>query len=139
MVRTEASAEFGSSPLTRGKPAAGMRRTRRTRLIPAHAGKTDDDNGLACEWAAHPRSRGENMSFSLSVVGSSPLTRGKPASAAVTGKPFRLIPAHAGKTVGVQNNPGLCSAHPRSRGENPTFAAIVSNAAGSSPLTRGKL
>ena len=32
--------ERGSSPLTRGKPAAGQDRRRRARLIPAHAGKT---------------------------------------------------------------------------------------------------
>ena len=30
----------GSSPLTRGKPRAAARRGLRTRLIPAHAGKT---------------------------------------------------------------------------------------------------
>ena len=40
MVRTEASAEFGSSPLTRGKRVQLHHAADRTGLIPAHAGKT---------------------------------------------------------------------------------------------------
>ena len=50
----------GSSPLTRGKPAAHTRQIAQQRLIPAHAGKT---NASTLTWpssAAHPRSRGEN-------------------------------------------------------------------------------
>ena len=40
MVRTEASAEFGSSPLTRGKLEIVEADENQGRLIPAHAGKT---------------------------------------------------------------------------------------------------
>ena len=73
----------GSSPLTRGK-----RRTRRPRrrgrgLIPAHAGKTSETAFLTGATTAHPRSRGENdrdVCARPGDVGSSPLTRGKPAA-----------------------------------------------------------
>ena len=50
----------------------------------------------------------------------------------------RLIPAHAGKTYPKCPCPIGGRAHPRSRGENPTFAAKSPICAGSSPLTRGK-
>ena len=54
------SADWGSSPLTRGKlfrpPAVIWRRW----LIPAHAGKTRWLRGRRAQPRAHPRSRGEN-------------------------------------------------------------------------------
>ena len=70
---------------------------------------------------AHPRSRGENdhrVRLREHDHGSSPLTRGKPADRALSGKWSGLIPAHAGKTP-------------------PTFGRSCVGA-GSSPLTRGK-
>ena len=91
------------------------------RLIPAHAGKTtiNADNAPAIE--AHPRSRGENNVAGIGVAspgGSSPLTRGKHMLPSWKGPEDRLIPAHAGKTMGVvETRPGT-AAHPRSRGEN---------------------
>ena len=73
-------------------------------LIPAHAGKTLH----VCEGlsflGAHPRSRGENMTTietAAELAGSSPLTRGKLALAALPPGVVRLIPAHAGKTRGA--------------------------------------
>ena len=50
-----------------------------------------------------------------------------------------LIPARAGKTRTAWLRSWACPAHPRAGRENPTFSAIVSNAAGSSPRGRGKL
>ena len=70
--------------------------------------------------------------------GSSPLTRGKPV---VGGDDFDgdgLIPAHAGKTIGVCRWTDNHRAHPRSRGENKHAATPQPIAWGSSPLTRGK-
>ena len=55
-----ALADWGSSPLTRGKPSTCRRRRVRPRLIPAHAGKTTRHGPVIYDWAAHPRSRGEN-------------------------------------------------------------------------------
>ena len=91
----------GSSPLTRGKP--GVRRSLASRrgLIPAHAGKTRGHARAFAVRAAHPRSRGENVSAMTRPappMGSSPLTRGKLGGASSLSFQERLIPAHAGKT-----------------------------------------
>ena len=93
--------EDGSSPLTRGKLAIATRRSAAVRLIPAHAGKTSSCALSFLTRAAHPRSRGENLSTRRkpqALSGSSPLTRGKPAGSFSPGISRRLIPAHAGKT-----------------------------------------
>ncbi len=79
-VRAVVVRHLGSSPLTRGKPLGGGVRARGDRLIPAHAGKTDDRLEGAAHPRAHPRSRGENSAAPVSAAtnaGSSPLTRGK--------------------------------------------------------------
>ena len=92
----------GSSPLTRGKRSARAFQFGRPRLIPAHAGKTRRDAGLAVSNWAHPRSRGENTpppSCRRSPRGSSPLTRGKRLRRGTDHCARRLIPAHAGKTL----------------------------------------
>ena len=91
----------GSSPLTRGKPAAQRLSDMRKRLIPAHAGKTCSSRAARALTTAHPRSRGENHRRSAPngiKNGSSPLTRGKPGAIEELAKAGGLIPAHAGKT-----------------------------------------
>ena len=97
-MRTRTS---GSSPLTRGKPLVRFSSAQRARLIPAHAGKTIT-RADARPWPrAHPRSRGENdvdPAVFEDYEGSSPLTRGKQLIVSKGGKPYGLIPAHAGKT-----------------------------------------
>ena len=71
-------------------------------------------------------------------AGSSPLTRGKPATYQVTAKLGGLIPAHAGKTCHSISSSGRVTAHPRSRGENDFLRPVFRAHPGSSPLTRGK-
>ena len=91
----------GSSPLTRGKRSLATFGNRRTRLIPAHAGKTCPCHLRAGSAQAHPRSRGENQGLVTTAVtwmGSSPLTRGKRAVVLPVAGLSGLIPAHAGKT-----------------------------------------
>ena len=91
----------GSSPLTRGKHHAASPLTEVEGLIPAHAGKTRPRGRSGLQRRAHPRSRGENRwfpSFSPSLRGSSPLTRGKPPTKLSFVLMRGLIPAHAGKT-----------------------------------------
>ena len=93
----------GSSPLTRGKRHHPVLQRVRGRLIPAHAGKTFQAELEMIQDRAHPRSRGENLIWSLpdaTAGGSSPLTRGK-LTLCRLGTPNKgLIPAHAGKTCG---------------------------------------
>ena len=112
---------MGSSPLTRGKPYIQTLAGQLSRLIPAHAGKTDALAPMTVLTRAHPRSRGENAKTPkrrTTRQGSSPLTRGKRGGGG-----------------------GRCPifvAHPRSRGENPVGMEGWPVATGSSPLTRGK-
>ena len=111
----------GSSPLTRGKLTGPPRVSDEIRLIPAHAGKTARGRRFCPRAAAHPRSRGENLSPSSDdsfATGSSPLTRGKRGQ--------------------VDNGLSPAGAHPRSRGENARTVKRRGDALGSSPLTRGK-
>ena len=132
---------FGSSPLTRGKPHPRGNVVDRGRLIPAHAGKTSVPCRSRPGSRAHPRSRGENSparTSSLSSWGSSPLTRGKHWSAHPDGEGQGLIPAHAGKTSSSWKWPKSWTAHPRSRGENGGGGMSTELESGSSPLTRGK-
>ena len=131
----------GSSPLTRGKPLALAGKNALQRLIPAHAGKTVSSTSVMRPIGAHPRSRGENPvenSPARMLGGSSPLTRGKPVIGAGLKYSPRLIPAHAGKTLGTRGRKSPWPAHPRSRGENDDEAREEGVCAGSSPLTRGK-
>ena len=51
----------GSSPLTRGKPRSMIWASIGSGLIPAHAGKTGNPGDRGADDAAHPRSRGENV------------------------------------------------------------------------------
>ena len=131
----------GSSPLTRGKHGGDRRRRARSRLIPAHAGKTTGAVPPTGSRTAHPRSRGENPKSNAAfggAGGSSPLTRGKRTGLAAAGWAVGLIPAHAGKTNPTRPDTNTKRAHPRSRGENSHRGDAASIAQGSSPLTRGK-
>ena len=131
----------GSSPLTRGKHVRSSFRSTGGRLIPAHAGKTHSRPPKRSPQGAHPRSRGENQGFVRLgdlVAGSSPLTRGKLCHAVFPSCRNGLIPAHAGKTETAAVMALICSAHPRSRGENGSCPGSGRPSQGSSPLTRGK-
>ena len=132
---------IGSSPLTRGKPCRGWPQTARLGLIPAHAGKTRRRVSRPRSGRAHPRSRGENTYAGEDrnlALRSSPLTRGKRQRRPRRRPMSRLIPAHAGKTVGAAHECRYGGAHPRSRGENGGRPASRTRRMGSSPLTRGK-
>ena len=111
----------GSSPLTRGKLISSIGVLLVFGLIPAHAGKTDNQVVHEEGSRAHPRSRGENRESTtqnVPLLGSSPLTRGKLRAALPVPFGNGLIPAHAGKTVVYCLPSSAVAAHPRSRGEN---------------------
>ena len=132
---------YGSSPLTRGKLVRALSGVYDRRLIPAHAGKTSPRNSARRTSKAHPRSRGENDAVPhvrACAPGSSPLTRGKPKPVTGSWAAVGLIPAHAGKTRRARKAWSIDPAHPRSRGENPSWTRREALPIGSSPLTRGK-
>ena len=135
------SSQNGSSPLTRGKLYRFDPSACGHRLIPAHAGKTDEGVHLVAARGAHPRSRGENTDVTalpMPIAGSSPLTRGKRRRLGTRRRYQRLIPAHAGKTSHLVPLVPFLQAHPRSRGENTVIEYRRGRPGGSSPLTRGK-
>ena len=70
-------------------------------------------------------------------MGSSPLTRGAPISAAAIWSGMGIIPAYAGSTNNVNAFAVLCWDHPRLRGEHISFCSSLYFFSGSSPLTRG--
>ena len=112
-----------------------------TRLIPAHAGKTSSEPLSLASRPAHPHSRRENRPMTIVRpihTDSSPLTRGKRIRLASTRSHFRLIPAHAGKTLTRRPSRSRARAHPRSLGENHARRCQPHAPSGSSPLTRGK-
>ena len=136
-----AEADWGSSPLTRGKRGPSVRRRGPPGLIPAHAGKTWHTTTRAVPAQAQPRSRGENLLIAWSKSakdGSSPLTRGKLTDYWQDITAPGLIPAHAGKTMCAGMIRSKTQAHPRSRGENAASPLTSLPRCGSSPLTRGK-
>ena len=110
----------GSSPHTRGARAAHLRADR-------------------CV-SDHPRIRGEHHREGSGInmdLGSSPHTRGAPVGAGRALAPGGIIPAYAGSTGGVSLRVAFLSDHPRIRGEHRNASSRASQAAGSSPHTRG--
>ena len=92
---------LGSSPLMRGIPYGAVCLTLTSRIIPAHAGNTEEYEEEEEEEEDHPRSCGEyaiGTSRQYISNGSSPLMRGIHDPLIVTCVILRIIPAHAGNT-----------------------------------------
>ena len=92
----------GSSPLVRGKLCRYYSCEDSSRIIPACAGQTFHGGGEYGQSADHPRLCGANSSRhygSTRDAGSSPLVRGKRATANPSEAARRIIPACAGQTV----------------------------------------
>ena len=74
----------------------------------------------------------------ITILGSPPLTRGKPSDISYLCRKWRITPAHAGKTFWHLFFLARTRDHPRSRGENYKDVFSYDNYKGSPPLTRGK-
>ena len=93
---------LGSSPLSRGIPGPHQRVRGLRGIIPALAGNTLCSRPVDLTHQDHPRSRGEYPcapTSSLTLSGSSPLSRGIPNLVNVIGSIYRIIPALAGNTT----------------------------------------
>ena len=111
----------GSSPHTRGAPAARRNRPQNPGIIPAYAGSTPDWRGSIHREKDHPRIRGEHsptLCFSCPCVGSSPHTRGAQRRLLPPHDACRIIPAYAGSTPSHRAPAGTAADHPRIRGEH---------------------
>ena len=131
---------FGSPPLARGTHFNLKLDSLACRLTPARAGNTWAPFAAGITAAAHPRSRGEHTVALREIIaehGSPPLARGTlfaPFRASAGG---RLTPARAGNTLRECPGRRESSAHPRSRGEHSSSAAVGVVLRGSPPLARG--
>ena len=107
-ARSPAVSVLGSSPLMRGKDTRDAVAVPERGIIPAHAGKSRQQQpGNAPGWD-HPRSCGEKPLMLLMcslLLGSSPLMRGKVSVVPAPPLPFRIIPAHAGKSATSSASP----------------------------------
>ena len=130
----------GSSPHTRGAPAAAAAAHVAQRIIPAYAGSTRPPTRPNPGRADHPRIRGEHPQAAFAdrpVGGSSPHTRGARWAPPRGSGTSRIIPAYAGSTGGSPHKGTPSPDHPRIRGEhNPRSCSTVA-VSGSSPHTRG--
>ena len=132
---------MGPSPLARGKLDVTAVNYDARGTIPARAGETTPQEPRIGPQRDHPRSRGGNAavrSARPSVLGPSPLARGKLNTGVCFWHLNGTIPARAGET------PETCgfilspTDHPRSRGGNGVKVLEQVYRDGPSPLARGK-
>ena len=93
--------ETGSSPHTRGALGDGIVICPLGRIIPAYAGSTRRSGATGREPRDHPRIRGEHsvrLSRPVTLLGSSPHTRGARLAVALVAVRTGIIPAYAGST-----------------------------------------
>ena len=98
----------GSPPRMRGKLAEVSDLVFRSRITPAHAGKTFLSSDLHFSQADHPRACGENSTNDFperTAPGSPPRMRGKQIMLLWNQNLQRITPAHAGKTHANPANP----------------------------------
>ena len=132
----------GSSPRMRGKHRLQELEEFRRRIIPAHAGQTNEYIQAIHVWTDHPRACGANSrsdSICARPTGSSPRMRGKPGVGQLGLGTPRIIPAHAGQTFCMSNFFSCGPDHPRACGANYPCSMSMPTGYGSSPRMRGKL
>ena len=130
----------GSSPHTRGLPAAQIEAMAQVGIIPAYAGPTNTAFGSRYLSRDHPRIRGAYIFaklHGLNLLGSSPHTRGLHTTAIHQNADSRIIPAYAGPTLRLYPHNGWPKDHPRIRGAYLALSGGVLSLLGSSPHTRG--
>ncbi len=130
----------GSSPRARGTRPDSLPRRHAGRFIPAGAGNTADRSQSGRMRPVHPRGRGEHGSppaIQTMTGGSSPRARGTRCCGVLHLLPSRFIPAGAGNTKSLAENPFTVPVHPRGRGEHAAPAVRAPPSFGSSPRARG--
>ena len=139
--KSKVTIDFGSPPRMRGKPFRKGCGRARSRITPAHAGKTGALVKKTRGRTDHPRACGEN-GIDLAVdqlrVGSPPRMRGKPGDGGMLSGQWRITPAHAGKTDLQRDKSAHDSDHPRACGENKLCLKRLRPVSGSPPRMRGK-
>ena len=125
----------------RGKLFEKANESKRKRITPPHAGKTERNRVSSASVTDHPRACGENFRHSrrnTAISGSPPRMRGKLSMISTATAKTRITPAHAGKTYKIKLIDSSTTDHPRACGENTSRAFLASRSAGSPPRMRGK-
>ena len=115
---------------------------RQLRIIPAHAGNTDNRLDSLDGRRDHPRACGEHFvlfCFWAWRLGSSPRMRGTPICKASALRNGGIIPAHAGNTPRSTSKHWPPRDHPRACGEHLKKRRLSGKISGSSPRMRGTL
>ena len=124
----------------RGTPAALLGSDQHRGIIPAHAGNTGGMLGSLSGGWDHPRACGEHphlQDMRGSAWGSSPRMRGTLRGSRLDALGTRIIPAHAGNTLGRSPPSRSNRDHPRACGEHFPLMLTWGALEGSSPRMRG--
>ena len=111
----------------RGKVVRALCQFVTARITPAHAGKSRPAERVRASREDHPRTCGEKLAYLPAVrigEGSPPHMRGKDYAYVLDEAPFRITPAHAGKSSTPFPDPRSCEDHPRTCGEKIIFEII---------------
>ena len=125
----------------RGQPCYSPQTGSGSRIIPARAGPTPEEDVSCRARADHPRSCGANTRAARPTArtgGSSPLVRGQRTGERRRRARRRIIPARAGPTSFFWNVIFPHPDHPRSCGANYAKNMKTHTGEGSSPLVRGQ-
>ncbi len=139
--RSHWASNVGSSPHMRGKPLYLGLQWHAQRIIPAHAGQTQNCATFSDGNTDHPRTCGANLLVRGELQlrhGSSPHMRGKHQADRPRRRILRIIPAHAGQTPMLLPRPMKNPDHPRTCGANHSLLPQETQKNGSSPHMRGK-
>ena len=112
------------------------------RITPAYAGKRASPQNVAYYLRDHPRVCGEKgfvFADAAAGGGSPPRMRGKVKLDKHRKEVYRITPAYAGKSLGLDWLPGLWQDHPRVCGEKLDAVQGRAAALGSPPRMRGKV
>ena len=137
-----AGGSSGSPPRMRGKACVPGPPQARTRITPAHAGKSLHAPGGTALGGDHPRACGEKDSTAedpCSEPGSPPRMRGKGRIKIIRPNQIRITPAHAGKSTGAFQALKIIQDHPRACGEKQIQQSDNTSFLGSPPRMRGKV
>ena len=132
---------FSQTPHTRGKDPTRWRCGRRSRITPAHAGKSASNHLAFHHLRDHPRTCGEKVKpvvyFSI-CAGSPPRMRGKGSMSHCVASLNGITPAYAGKSTEQAETACNNQDHPRVCGEKYQDCTRIHHAQGSPPHMRGK-
>ena len=131
----------GSPPHMRGKATRTGKRSKKIRITPAYAGKSQWAGGLVVSIGDHPRICGEKRGAPVSLIrsaGSPPHMRGKGSFFNVLNCVIRITPAYAGKSTKSRSVTRWRWDHPRICGEKALIVRICMATGGSPPHMRGK-